>query len=569
MSTEEAKGLVVAITHVDYTPADRTQYVIRVTDHQIHGVEMTVRRPYHEFRELRAKILAIMKPLAMDSANGRFLAAVEALSFPSKRLFGSRTESVVKTRAEALDKWLTKVLLCTHEYRKAQKRKSTHDASFNTQGSVLVLDALKEFLTTDIEEINRVPVPMAGDEPKVVPMPKRHSMPMESQRGGSSSMTNENERHTDNLPGYAPTLSPRSQWTKEKSNSASSVATTRHESSSSLASNSSLSSSLPPRSILKSNERPVSTRQTRAKTRFEDQPEPTPTKSSHRHRSSNRSSLSRSRDVNSSFLKDARYASTKPVVLKRIPSGNEAQIVGNAETELQSLGLTRDGALMLLRYLDKFLAKAMIRQPGCYRITPDNWLAIDAERLCLELEEAFFDPSEMTRVLLDGNTHEWRIPPKLEGYIQFKWTMDNHKKASEDSDDSDDSEVEIVSFRGKKKSRFSEHEIDEIEAMMSNGNASREQMKQLRRQLHEENWERYSRPGESAARGNDISDDEASDDEDVVTISKALPGSVSVSAAAAAFEDSDSDSDIGENEDFESFIQRKSQKLTGRLQGLV
>ncbi|OQR97613.1 hypothetical protein ACHHYP_10187 [Achlya hypogyna] len=564
MSTndEMKAGLIVAITHVDYTPMDRTQYVIRVTDYGVDGVEKTVRRPYHEFRELRTKILAIMKPLASDSTNARYLSSVESLSFPSKRLFGSRTEAVVKTRAEALDKWLTKLLLHTHEYRKAQKRKSSHDSSFNTMGSVLVLDALRAFLMTDVEEINRMPlVPIDPAEHKVVPMPKRHSMPLDSHR--SHTVNDENERHTDNLPGYGPSISPRSQWTKEKSNSASSVATTHAESSSSLSSSAGLSSSLPPKSILKSNERPVSTRQTRAKTRFEE-----PTEASRPRPRSNRTSLSRSRDVNSSFLKDARYASTRPVVLKRLPSGNEAQIVQNAEAELQELGLSRDCALMLLRYLDKFLAKAMIRQPGCYRITPDNWLAIDAERLCLELEEAYFNPTEMTQVLQDATTLEWRIPPRLEGYIQFKWTMDNHKKASEDSDDSDESEVEIVSFRGKKKSRFSEHEIDEIEAMMSNGNASREQMKQLRRQLHEENWERFSRPGESARRGANYSDDE--EEEDVVTISsRALPGSVAVAAAAQAFEDSDSDSDVGENEDFESFIQRKSQKLAGRLQGLV
>ncbi|OQR99121.1 hypothetical protein THRCLA_06608 [Thraustotheca clavata] len=557
-SSDDKSGLVVAITHVDYSPSDRTQYVIRVIDHGVDGLEKTVRRPYHEFRELRMELLDIMKPLASDAGNARFLHSIEEISFPSKRFFGSRSETVVKTRAEALDKWLTKVLLATHEYRKAQKRKSAHDSSFSTQGSVLVLNALRQFLMTDIEEIDRVPLePIDPNDLKVVPIPKRHSMPMENLRAPSPH--EENERHTANIPGYAPTHSPRTEWSKEKSNSASSVATTRVESSSSVSSN--LSSSVPIKSILKSNERPPSLNRTqRSKTRFE---EPQRDASRSTARSSNMTSISRPRDVNSSFLKDARYASNKPVVLKRLPSGNEDQIIQKAETELQTLGLTRDTALMLLRYLDKFLAKAMIRQPGCYRITPDNWLAIDPERLCLELEEALFDPKDMQLVLQDDRTLEWRIPPALEGYIQFKWTMDNHKKASEESDDSgDESEVEIVSFRGKKKSRFSEHEIDEIEAMMSNGNASREQMKQLRRQIHEENWDRYTRPGESARRGAAISDDE----EENLHLSSAS-SSKSSTAAAAVFEDSDSD--IGENEDFESFIQRKSQKLAGRLQGLV
>jgi hypothetical protein len=98
-------------------------------------------------------------------------------------------------------------------------------------------------------------------------------------------------------------------------------------------------------------------------------------------------------------------------------SSAEQKVTEKAQRGLEALGLTRETSVMLLRYMDKFVAKAMIRQPGCYRITADNRLAIDAERLAIELEEALFDLAEMTRVLQDPTSAEWRPLCAFEGTL--------------------------------------------------------------------------------------------------------------------------------------------------------
>jgi hypothetical protein len=82
-------------------------------------------------------------------------------------------------------------------------------------------------------------------------------------------------------------------------------------------------------------------------------------------------------------------------------------------------------------------------------------------------------------------------------YIQFKWRMRQQQRASEDSDDSEEETLmpmrvekrpahyQSDGWLRKKNHHFSSNKVDEIEYMINEGNASRSQMMQLRRQLQE------------------------------------------------------------------------------------
>ncbi|RHY24434.1 hypothetical protein DYB32_008854 [Aphanomyces invadans] len=580
---ERRRGLSVHISHVDRSPIQQTQYVIRVTDLHADSYERTVRRPYSEFRRFRFHILDILGRCSSDKLSRSVAKEIDALSFPPKRFFGSRSESVVRTRADALNKWITSVLAITTEYRKTQKNLAMGDATVSTQGSAILLDALKTFLTSRVEEIHLLhPIPL--EKTQSVPMPLAVDMKGRAapQRHVSSSNYDQHERSDNQEPTLqhataAPQVAPPS-WTANDINN---IATSIIKSTS--------------KSILKSNDRCGASSGNgirKVKTRFSIA-EPSETfssynqpfssssstsnsseEASHTYRSSSsstapssaegsfvstrtktttsRASLAngstRTKSMSTSYqschsmhqnrgslVKDARFSMAQPKVVKRLPAGDEADIVAAAEAELQSMHLTPDVAAMVLRYMDRFLVKATQRQPGCYRITPDNWLAIDAERLYTELEDALFDPSLMHAMLFRGG--EWRIPPALEGYIQHKWAVHHNKAMDEKADDSDDDEsdtqVEVHAKSTRKTlARFSRHDIDEIEQLMSEGTASRSQVKQLRRQLDEGNWDRHAAATSSR---------------------RAIP----VMGSA-----SDDDDSLGEEDDidFETYARRKSQK---------
>ncbi|RHZ00552.1 hypothetical protein DYB37_005269 [Aphanomyces astaci] len=576
---ERRRGLSVHISHVDCSPIQQTQYVIRVADFYTDAYERTVRRPYSEFRRFRFHILDLLKLCTDgDDLSQRVSKQIEALVFPPKRFFGARSEAVVRTRANALNKWITCVLAITTEYRKAQKNLAVCDPSASTQGSAILLDALKTFLTSRVEELQLInPLPLEKSQSLPMPPPvdmKGRGLP---QRRTSSSHHNSHER-SNNVESSTSTLQVTS-TAPLVALPALTMNDINHIASSVIKSSSG-------RSILKSHDRLASSGSgmRKTKTRFSIA-EPSETSFSnncctsnssegaHHHRSSSSSTAASSAEGSfsnlaktelsarlkstsssnqsrhsmhhhnhrGSVVKDARFSMTQPKVIKRLPAGDESDIVIAAETELQSMGLSTDTAAMVLRYMDRFLVKATQRQPGCYRITPDNWLAIDAERLCTELEEALFNPAHMQAMLFSGG--EWRIPQALEGYIQHKWAVHHNTAMDEQADDSDDDEPDdshaetLTKSARKNPSLFSRHDIDEIEQLMSEGTASRSQVKQLRRQLDEGNWDRHA------------------------TRRRAIP--LMDNALSNSDDDNDNDS-LGEEEDidFATYARRKSGKTT-------
>ncbi|CAK4613307.1 hypothetical protein LEN26_015780 [Aphanomyces euteiches] len=539
-ASRRRRGLSVCISHVDCSPKYQTQYVIRVTDFHADAYERTVRRPYSEFRRLRLHLLDVLKKLKDDELSQKCYKQIEVLVFPPKRLFGSRSESVVRTRAKTLNKWITRVLAVTTDYRKEQKLLATENPSMSTEGSVLVLEVLKTFFTSRVEELNLAPLQRsqsarvpAATEVRVASrniaasynehsntnrMVTHEGPPVVASRAWPdekpSMVINKSILKSGDRPSrLSPSRRTRTQFSEPSpyiSDASSSHQTKNnpvdtHRSSSSTASSTENSFISTPSGRTKSN----LTRLSLAKT------EMAPSTINRSIISTTNHSMIQGNTGRQSVVKDARFSLAKPKVNKRLPAGNEADIIAEVERELLDTGLTVDTAHMLLRYIDRFLVKATQRMPGCYRITPDNWLAIDAERLCMELEDALFDPTSMQLVLCgDG---EWRIPTALEGYIQHKWAVHHNKAMDELGDESEpelDDEVVTKSTR-KTQPRFSRHDIDEIEQMMNDGNASRSQVKQLRRQLEEGNWDRRTLRRRGEDEDDDDSDDSLGEEEDI------------------------------------------------------
>ncbi|KAF0699915.1 Aste57867_9538 [Aphanomyces stellatus] len=554
---ERRRGLSVRISHADCSPVQQTQYVVRVRDFQTDSYERTVRRPYSEFRRLRTDLLETLKECADDSLSMKAYKQIQVVSFPPKRLFGSRSESVVRTRAKALNKWITRILAITTEYRKAQKALVDEDPSASTLGSAMLLDTLKDFFMSRVEELNLIQL----DKAHSLPIATSSSMPPEIRvalRTVSSSFHDHSDNRDDvHMDGRPPKPSAHKSILKSSDRAKLSPTSSRRNktrfslaeppsfeayAAANLSSNTSSSSEETHQRTSSSSTAPSSFAGSFAGNR------PVRIKSSAQSVSFHKAPAQRSVRATSivqhhraSLTRDARYSLTHPKVVKRLPAGDDAAIVLQAETELQNLGLVPETAQMILRYMDRFLVKATQRQPGCYRITPDNWLAIDAERLCSELEDALFDPDSMQHVLFhDG---EWRIPPALEGYIQHKWAV-HHNTAMDEMDDDSDQEEELVEVntRSMRKTapRFSRHDIDEIEMLMSSGTASRSQVKQLRRQLDEGGWDR---------RGKLLAND--SDDDGESAVGRVVPTTKC---------DGDRDS-LGEEEeiDFATYAYRKSQ----------
>lgn len=141
--------LVVAINRVEFTIAAQTLYVIKV---QQDADEWEVKRTYSDFRKLRDDVARVMKSSAhADTSSYTFTAAAHELPFPAKRLFGSRSERVVRERAVELHHFVIRLLLLTHTYRKAQKQQQEEvdDHDREPQASATVFFLLRDFLKPD------------------------------------------------------------------------------------------------------------------------------------------------------------------------------------------------------------------------------------------------------------------------------------------------------------------------------------------------------------------------------------------------------------------------------------
>uniref|UniRef100_M4B525 PX domain-containing protein n=1 Tax=Hyaloperonospora arabidopsidis (strain Emoy2) TaxID=559515 RepID=M4B525_HYAAE len=211
--------------------------------------------------------------------------------------------------------------------------------------------------------------------------------------------------------------------------------------------------------------------------------------------------------------------------MSRVSSALNAQAISiHAQRELEKY-LSEYSAIMILRYVDRFINKAVMKAPGCYSVDAQYRLVIDSQRFLEELEITFSDlPNnfgEMFHIRAPDEQSEWGFPPALDKYVQLKWdsfqamnsssslvSLDTgHSSAADHTSDSDDSDTEYEyeevgggSGYMKAKHTFSNDEESMLQEMIDNGTAGREQMLRLRRQTHEQGWNRRDNPGSRSQR---------------------------------------------------------------------
>ncbi|KAE8983663.1 hypothetical protein PR001_g23392 [Phytophthora rubi] len=218
--------------------------------------------------------------------------------------------------------------------------------------------------------------------------------------------------------------------------------------------------------------------------------------------------------------------------MSRVSSALNAQAISiNAQRELEKY-ISEYSAIMILRYVDRFINKAIMKAPGCYRVNAHHRLVIDSQRFLQELEDTFTDLPINFGDLFQTDHDEWAFPPALDKYVQLKWdsfqssgsnsiSHDNgHSSAADQTSDSDDSdtdyEYEEVGGGGfmTAKQTFSNDEESMLQEMIANGTAGREQMLRLRRQINEQGWNRRENPGSRSQRMiEEVSSSESEDEE--------------------------------------------------------
>lgn len=253
------------------------------------------------------------------------------------------------------------------------------------------------------------------------------------------------------------------------------------------------------------------------------------TSSSHKKSGlSSTSSTTRSK-TRSSSARDIRTSERKS---KLSPQLTAQAVTINAQKELERY-LSEYSAIMILRYVDRFISKAVTKAPGCYTVNAQRRLVIDSERFLEELEETFKDlPANF-----EGNFRnpyangDWFFPAALDAYVQMKWnsfqgnsvpssssskysgggsksknakSSGRGRRASDSEDDSEDSDSEYETIGGgggymKAKKIFTDEEADVLDKMIADGTAGRDQMLRLRRQMNEVGWNRRAHPSGSSA----------------------------------------------------------------------
>ncbi|CAI5737400.1 unnamed protein product [Hyaloperonospora brassicae] len=254
-------------------------------------------------------------------------------------------------------------------------------------------------------------------------------------------------------------------------------------------------------------------------------------------RSTDRSFVVHSREKLRSSRPKRKALSTKCIQLtdsermSRVSSALNAQAISiHAQRELEKY-LSEYSAIMILRYLDRFINKAVMKAPGCYSVDAEYRLVIDSQRFLEELEVKFADlPSnfgEMFRVRVAVDSQkEWGFPLALDKYVQLKWdsfqamnssnsiaSLDNgHSSAADHTSDSEDSDTEYeyeeVGGGGggggsgymRAKHTFSNDEESMLQEMIDNGTAGRDQMLRLRRQTNEQGWNWRGKSGSRSQR---------------------------------------------------------------------
>lgn len=219
--------------------------------------------------------------------------------------------------------------------------------------------------------------------------------------------------------------------------------------------------------------------------------------------------------------------------LSRVSTQLTAQSISvSAQKELEKF-VSEYTAIMVLRYVDRFISKAVTKAPGCYRVdAATHKLVIDSERFVEELEDTFTDLPMTFPELFKDDMGEWVFPPALDAYAQLKWNSFHGKpasggsakgksksarRASSDNDSDSDSDYEYEQVGGggymKAKKDFSRDEESMLQEMIANGTAGRDQTLRLRRQLNERGWNRRENPGSRSQRVAEDDDDESEDND--------------------------------------------------------
>ncbi|CAH0482718.1 unnamed protein product [Peronospora belbahrii] len=243
--------------------------------------------------------------------------------------------------------------------------------------------------------------------------------------------------------------------------------------------------------------------------------------------STEKSTTSRSREDKRSLRTKRKAKSAKNIPMSdsermsRVSSAVNAQTSINAQRELEKY-LSEYSAIMILRYVNRFINKAVMRGPGCYHVNAQQQLVIDCKRFLEELELTFTDLpknfGELFHIGAPGDQDEWGLPPALNKYVQLKWESfqamssnnishnNGHSSISDFTSDSNDSDTdydyEEVSGGGymTAKHTFSNGEESMLQEMIANGTAGREQMLRLRRQVNEQGWNWRENPGSRSQR---------------------------------------------------------------------
>lgn len=215
--------------------------------------------------------------------------------------------------------------------------------------------------------------------------------------------------------------------------------------------------------------------------------------------------------------------------LSRLSIQLTAQAISvSAQKELEKY-VSEYTAIMVLRYVDRFISKAVTKAPGCYRVdTATHKLLIDSERFVEELDDTFTDLPATFPELFKDEEGDWVFPSALDAYAQLKWnsfhgnpvassskSAATGSRAGSDNDSDSDSEYEYEQVGGggymKTKKDFSRDEESMLQEMIANGTAGKDQVLRLRRQINESGWNRRENPGSRSRR---VLEDDESEDRD-------------------------------------------------------
>ncbi|TMW63015.1 hypothetical protein Poli38472_005633 [Pythium oligandrum] len=542
--------LIVSISHVEFTTSNETVYVIKV---QQDTDEWELGRTYAEFRRLRDDLQRIMKDdkqqIVDDACSREFAATLMTLPFPAKRLFGLKKDHVLKERAAELHQFIIKLLLLTNTYRKAQKTlydDARRSMASRPHGSASVFILLRDFLmptavlrarTYTNESTSSQEGRMAGEESGFTQRMLRESKMLAMRPSNHNKAMSAPQLHSHHSPPPLATGSvdlstttpvPRSPAARPAGGKTINI--NRHTPSS-AASAASVQSDDDKELEMAVQSMNLATNGSHAQASHEASPSASSVTYIVDGSSAPSASAMSTRRRPRAKKKNLSQAEKDQRVSERLsrltPQLTAQTITIDAQKELERF-VSEYNAIMVLRYVDRFIVKAVGKTPGCYTVAGKR-LVIDSQRFSEELEEVFNDLPSNFEDTFKNATGEWAFPKALDAYVQMKWNSFQGKSVSSkstnnhgsDSDDDSDSEYEYATSGGymrTKKRDFSQEESDELLKMIADGTAGTDQMLRLRRQFDEAGWQRRNNPSSRQAKYTTAeSHDEASDtdDEDV------------------------------------------------------